>query len=424
MYKTERILVKPNNERHQSVHRLCLHSAKIYNQGLYYLRQAFFNHEKLSWAQVDKLLKCKHSELYNKIPNAISQQILKKLGTDFQSFWQAHKAYNKQPERFKAKPKIPHYVKHKGAKTAIQSAQAISIVDGQLQFPKKLGLAPLTIKCCNFQAALAKKETAIVKEIRYVPHGSCYWIEIIYDEDKTLNENELNKRKIKLNPNNVFSIDLGINNLVTLVSNKADFQPLLFSGKPVKSLNQRFNKQKAELQNKGHKQLINHLAVKRFCQINDYFHKVSHKLIQLCLEHDVGKIVIGKNKDWKQSVNIGKANNQKFVSIPYQSLIDKITYKAQAYGIEVIEQEESYTSKADSLALDTLPKYKKDKKVKPVFSGKRKKRGLYQSSIGKLLNADVNGAINILRKVIGDDFVKSLADKGAVFAPMHWKPVY
>jgi putative transposase len=422
MYKTERILIKPDNGHHKKVHRLCMRSAKVYDQALYYFRQAFFNHETFSWFEADKLLKLKHADLYNQLPNAISQQVIKKLGSDFKSFWQAHKAYKKQPDKFKARPKIPCYRGKKGAKTAIQPAQGLSVIDGQLVFPKKMQLQPLSIHCCKAQALLAKKDTTIIKEIRYVPHGSCYWIEIIYNEAKTLDENQLNKRKIKLNPNNVFSLDLGINNLVTLISNKADFQPLLFSGKPIKSLNQRFNKQKAVLQNKGHKRLMAHQSVKRFCHINDYFHKVSRKIVELCLENDIGKLVIGKNKHWKQDINIGKTNNQKFVSIPYQSLIEKITYKAQAYGIEVIEQEEAYTSKADSLACDPIPRYKKDRKL--VFSGKRKKRGLYQSSVGKLLNADVNGAINILRKVIGDDFVKNLADKGAVFAPMRWKPAH
>ena len=288
-------------------------------------------------------------------------------------------------------------------------------------FPKKLNLEPIKIRCVEQQAALAKSDRAVVKEIRYVPHGSCFWLEIVYEEDKTLNKEVLNKRKVKLNRDNVFSIDLGINNLATLVSNKPDFQPVLFSGKPVKSLNQQFNKRKAELQSLGHRRLIAHMAVTRFCQINDYFHKVSHQIIALCLKEDVGKIVIGKNKDWKQEVNIGKANNQKFVSIPYQSLIDQINYKASRYGIEVVEQEESYTSKADALALDRLP-VKSKSKDKFTFSGKRKLRGLYQSSIGKLVNADVNGSLNILRKVIGDDFIQSLIDKGAVFAPVRWTP--
>ena len=418
MRLTERILLKPNHSHYKNVRKLCALTASVSNQALYYFRQNFFNHENNKWATIDKLMKLKHADKYNAIPSAISQSVIKKTGTDFDAFWKAYRQWQQQPDKFKERPRIPHYQK---LKTAIQPAQGVSVIDEHLVFPKKLNLEPIKIRCVEQQAALAKSDRAIVKEIRYVPHGSCFWLEIVYEEDKTLNKEVLNKRKVKLNRDNVFSIDLGINNLATLVSNKPDFQPVLFSGKPVKSLNQQFNKRKAELQSLGHRRLIAHMAVTRFCQINDYFHKVSHQIIALCLKEDVGKIVIGKNKDWKQEVNIGKANNQTFVSIPYQSLIDQINYKASRYGIEVVEQEESYTSKADALALDHLP-VKSKSKDKFTFSGKRKLRGLYQSSIGKLVNADVNGSLNILRKVIGDDFIQGLIDKGAVFAPVRWTP--
>lgn len=420
MLLTERILIKPNHSHHKGVKALCRETATITNQALYYFRQAFFNHEPIKWAQVDKLMKVRHSDKYDAIPNAISQQVIKKIGTDFKAFWQAYKQWQSHPENFKAKPRIPHYQK---LKTAIQPAQGVSIRDGHLVFPKKLGLIPIKIHCVNEQAVLTKSDNAVVKELRYVPHGSCFWLEIVYEQDKVLSQEHLNKRKTKLNANNLFSLDLGINNLVTLVSNKPGFTPILFSGTPVKSLNQRFNKHKAELQSSGHGRVIAHQSVKRFCQISDYFHKVSHEIIEQCLAEDVGKLVIGINPGWKQQVNIGKVNNQKFVSIPFQSLIDKITYKAKQFGIEVICQEESYTSKADALACDNLPVYGKVK-GKPVFSGRRTKRGLYQSSVGKLINADVNGAINILRKVIGNDFVQGLLDKGAVFAPMRWIPAH
>jgi putative transposase len=421
MLLTERILIKPNHSHYNNVRKLCRETASVSNQALYYFRQSFFNHETIKWAAIDKLLKLKHSDKYNVIPNAISQSVIKKIGTDFKAFWQAYKQWQKQPSKFKAKPKIPNY---RALKTAIQPAQGISIRDGYLIFPSKLSLNPMKIRCASKQSVLAKSENAIVKEIRYVPHGSCFWLEIVYDENKILHQDIINKRKIKLNEKNVLSIDIGVNNLATLVSNKPDFKPVLISGKPVKSLNQRYNKKKAELQSLAHRKMIGHQSVGRFCAINDYFHKVSHYIVELCIQSDIGHIVIGKNSDWKQNVNIGKVNNQKFVSIPFASLISKITYKAEQYGIKVTMQEESYTSKADSLALDTLPTYQKGHSTKHTFSGKRIKRGLYQSVTGKLLNADVNGAINILRKVIGDGFVKNLSNRGAVFAPMRWTPAH
>jgi putative transposase len=165
------------------------------------------------------------------------------------------------------------------------------------------------------------------------------------------------------------------------------------------------------------KSMVEKIGLNRYLKLQDYMHKASNQVIQYCLKNDIGKIVIGKNKDWKQNINIGKVNNQKFVNIPFESLISKIEYKAKNHNIEVILQEESYTSKSDALALDNLPKYNKKDNKKHSFLGKRVKRGLYQSSIGKLINADINGAINILRKAIGDGFVQNLVNKGYVFNP-------
>jgi putative transposase len=163
--------------------------------------------------------------------------------------------------------------------------------------------------------------------------------------------------------------------------------------------------------------MISHRSVKRFCQLNDYMHKASHFIIQQCLQYDIGTIVIGQNQGWKQEVNIGKVNNQHFTSLPHLSLISKIQYKAAQYGIEVIVREESYTSKASALDLDAIPTYEKGKSNVIPFSGKRINRGLYKTSTDLLLNADVNGALNILRKEVGDSFIKSVANEGLVFRP-------
>lgn len=414
--RTERILIKPAHSHFSGVKALCGKARLIHNQALYYMRQSFFDGEILSWQHVDKLLKIRHGSLYGSLPAAMSQNILKVIGQDFKGFWQANKSFKVNPKRFKARPKLPGYGRF--AKTASQPFQSLSIVEGEIQFPKKTGLPSLSVACCCDQKVLAKNDVALVKEIRFVPHGSCFWIEVVYREEQT----QCEKRAVALNPDTVFSLDLGINNLVTIISNKPDFRPVLVNGQIIKSLNQRYNKRVAQLYSKGHTRLIKHLSVKRFCQINDYFHKVSHQVIELCLKENAGRIVIGKNEHWKQGIRIGKVNNQKFVSIPFQSLIDKIQYKAERYGIEVIFQEESYTSKCDHLAGDTLPEAYDGKKH--VFSGKRIKRGLYRSANGKLLNSDVNGAIGILRKakVIGEDFVRNLADKGCVFQPVRWQP--
>lgn len=213
---------------------------------------------------------------------------------------------------------------------------------------------------------------------------------------------------------------MGIDVLMAITSNQAGFQPLLVNGRPIKSLNQYFNQKKAQLMSQGKRQQIERLCIRRYNQILDYFHKCSNKIVQLCLKQDIGTVIIGRNKGWKKEVNIGRVNNQKFTAIPHHQLLEQLRYKLNAIGVRVLEQEESYSSKSDALAGDILPVYEQGKTY--TFAGKRVKRGLYQSSIGKVIHADVNGALNILRKVLGDDFIRDLVHSGCVFQPSYWTP--
>lgn len=413
--RTERILIKPNHQAFVPIKMACINACKIYNSGNYQIRQAFFNGEIIKWASADKIVKLHQEKLYSSIPNAASQAIIKKLGDDWGSFFKALKAFKKSPSKFKKRPKPPKYSDK--IKTYIQPFQALKCVDNYITFPKKMNVDPVKTKCCENQDLLEKVEKRkIIKEIRFVPHGHCFWLEIIYDS----NLNNKKEKKVLLDKERVIGIDLGINNLLTIVSNAKELTPLLVKGKVIKSINQQYNKRKAYYQGQKNIAMIEKLSVKRFCQLNDFFHKVSHNLLQYCLKNNLGKVIIGKNDQWKNEINIGKVNNQKFTAIPYNSLISKIKYKLENYGIEVIENEESYTSKSDALVCDLLPKYNKKQTKKYKFLGKRLKRGLYRSSNKKLINADVNGAINILRKVIGDGFVKNLANKGYVYNPVIW----
>jgi IS605 OrfB family transposase len=183
----------------------------------------------------------------------------------------------------------------------------------------------------------------------------------------------------------------------------------------MKSYNQWFNKKKAKLMffvgNKGTSNKLEKLNNKRNFWIEDKNHKISRFIINYCIKHNIGTIIIGKNKQWKNGINLGKKNNQKFVELPHAKLIDKITYKANLVGIKVELTEESYTSKCDALALETIQKQES-------YLGKRVKRGLFKSSVGKIINADINGAINIARKVIGDSFeIQKVVNSGQVFCP-------
>ena len=213
-------------------------------------------------------------------------------------------------------------------------------------------------------------------------------------------------------------IDLGLDNLVTCVSEDKTF---IVSGKILKSMNQLYNKTKAKLksqkEDKGKRRKwlntdkLQKLEEKRSDFIKDFLHKTSRGIINFCLSNKISKIVVGHNKQWKDSIAIGKQNNQNFVAIPHSQLISCLKYKCELVGIKFIECEESYTSKCDALAFEPVKKHE-------VYLGKRIKRGLFQSSIGKLINADVNGALNILRKVINDSFVRKIIDSGSLFLPV------
>ena len=412
MHRAERILIKPSDTNYRAVSYLCRQAKTVSNCANYLMRQSFLDGKPITWPMVDKMLKQglhQHAS-YDSIPNAMSQAIVKRLGSDWKGYFAALAEWRKSPEKFKARPKIPGYAK--ASKTALMPFQHLSCSGGYIKFPKKTGILPIKVNCQNDQPLKAKGDAQVILEIRFVPHGSCYWLEVVYKKkSSSLDKSVLLDKKKHL------SLDLGINNLATLISDQPGFRPVLINGKPVKSVNHLYNKDVAVLRSSGHSSMIKAKAVKRFCWINDHFHKVSRFVIRTCLEYDIGTIVIGHSHDWKQGISIGKVNNQKFVSIPHAKLIEQIRYKAEEYGIQVIVREESYTSKASALDLDPVPNYNAEHKSKYVFSGRRVKRGLYRSANGREINADVNGAINILRKEIGDGFLKSLADEGLVFRP-------
>ncbi|MBE9562452.1 MAG: IS200/IS605 family accessory protein TnpB-related protein, partial [Proteobacteria bacterium] len=250
-----------------------------------------------------------------------------------------------------------------------------------------------------------------LQQIRIIPKYQHFVIEVVYKKE-VLNE--------KLTHDNILGIDLGLNNLATLVSNQPDVHPMLINGKPLKSINQYFNKKKAKLMsfigNKGTSRSIDRLSKKREQKIDDYLHKASRNIIDYAVETNSGLIIIGENKHWKQEINIGKKNNQNFVSIPFDKFKAMIEYKAEEFGINVVFTEESYTSKSSHLDNDPLPVYKKGESHH--FTGKRINRGLYRWSKG-IINADLNGAIGIIKKVVPEalDLLIEIRNRGAGFAP-------
>ena len=236
-----------------------------------------------------------------------------------------------------------------------------------------------------------------VKEIRIIPKANARFFEIQYIYQAECIQRNLNK-------NNALALDLGINNLVTAVSSNG--KSFIIDGKRLKSINQWYNKRNARLQSIKDKQMLGHRPTNRQKantrdrnnKVNDYMNKAARKIINYCIKNDIGTLVVGYNVTFQRNSDMGKSNNQTFVNIPYGKLREKLEYLCQLNDIVFVKQEESYTSKASFWDKDEIPVYNNDNPKDYTFSGKRIHRGMYQCANGKCLNADVNGALNILRK--------------------------
>jgi putative transposase len=364
-------------------------SKNLYNASLYEIRQHYKETNKhLSYPEVYH--KMKSGVDYKALPAKVSCQTMKKLEDNFQSFFKLVKAFNeKKIEHF---PSIPFYKKEKYGKLerflVVYPKQAL----GFKSFKKegKIQLSKTDIK-------LTTKLTdwSCIKEVRIVPRKKYYIIEIIYF-----------KLEKELKPDNgsYASIDVGINNLMTVAFNDKAIQPLIVNGRPLKSFNQYFNKKlasiKSELEVKNKvktSKRISLLNLKRTNKINDYLHKVTTELANQIELQGVCKVIYGRNKNWKQDVNIGGRNNQNFVSIPMDRMRSMLVYKLLLRGIEMVEREEAYTSKCSFLDLEPIKKHE-------VYAGYRKSRGMFKSRAKGLINADLNGAYNIMRKAIPEVF--------------------
>lgn len=390
MQLAERHIIRNN----KAIEDICFKAARLYNFCNYHRRHAYFGKiKKFGEYELSKLLAEYNQEDYRALPTQSSQQVIKMLFKNWKSYFASLKQYKKHPEKFKTKPKIPKYKDKKGHSICVFTNQQIKLKEGYIHFPKATNIKPLKTKAGN------------VAQVRLIPNANCFVIEVIYEQKP---------QKHDLDKKNFLSLDLGLNNFATSVNNVGS-QPFIINGKVLKSLNQMYNKTKAKLMsyvgNKGTSNRIKQLTLYRNNFIEDKLHKISRYIVNYCIEHKIGTIIIGKNDGWKDSINIGKKNNQKFVCLPHARLIDKISYKAELAGIEMQLPEESHSSKTDHLAYEEMKHHE-------IYLGRRKKRGLFQSSIGKLLNADVNGAIGIARKVFGDSVISQIIDSGFAFNPV------
>jgi IS605 OrfB family transposase len=365
---------------------------------------------------MDKLMQ--RHEAYKALPAKVAQQVLKQLDEAWTDYFKACQAYKEDPSKFTGRPKLPKY-KHKteGRNLLVYTMQAISggITGGKKTLQRgiiKPSQLPIEIK--------TRQNPSTINQVRIVPKKGYYVIEVIY---------ERLEKQASLNPDWYAGIDLGTDNLAAVAANKPDFVSVVVNGRPMKSINQFYNKRKAELQKAlgktGMTKRMERLTNTRNRRIDHYMHTASKRIIDLLVKEEIGTLVVGKNDGWKQEVEMGKRNNQNFVQIPHARFIAMLTYKAELVGIKVLLTEESYTSKASLLDLDPLPKWKKDKSdEKHVFSGKRIKRGLYRAANGRLVNADINGAGNSIRKVVPNAFgSKGIEDGKVVLASLVVHPV-
>lgn len=399
MRLVERHIIKSTDSRYKDLDELCLKSKNLYNQALYRIRQQFFNDKTYkNYYDVNRELHDENNVDYRALPANTSQETLKLVHRNYLSFFTAFKNGIKTA-------RIPKYLdKNKGRQIVIYN---------HMTLPSKL-LREGIIKLPKSNLFFKTKKT-MVKQVRIVPKNNYIVIEVIY---------EANEKELLTDNERYTSIDLGIDNLATCTSNVC--KPFIINGKTIKSINQYYNKKKSKLQSELEiknktktSKHIQRLSLKRNNKINDYFHKASRYIVNHLVSHFINTLVIGKNNGWKQETNIGRVNNQKFVSIPHNKFIDMLKYKCQMKGISVILVEESYTSKASFFDNDYIPTYRKDDdKFSP--HGRRVKRGLYKTKDGMLINADVNGSLNILRKqlnVVCDDIVCP-ADRGLVMNPL------
>ena len=383
-----------SKEQYQTLRELCQLSNNLYNVALYNIRQYFFN-QKLFLTYESNYHECKDNENYTMLQAGVAQQTLKVADRSFKSFFNLLKKCKTGDYRYHD-VKIPHYRKKGGYFNLILSTNAISVKNGYFKLPI----------CREYRKAHPNMEDILIpypdrlndaelKEVRICPYdnGRYFKIQYVY---------HWYKEEVNVNPANIMAIDLGVENLATCTSNVGT--PFIMDGRKLKSINQYWNKEKARLQSIAMKQgqrtthRINHITAKRNNQVKDIIKKSARYIINNCIEHQIGTLIVGYNKDFKRSVNIGKVNNQNFVQIPLGDFRQQLEFLCWTYSIEYIEQEEGYTSKSSFIDNDILPEYKAEQPYLGRFSGKRIYRGLYQSADGTVINADVNGSANIGRK--------------------------
>ncbi len=369
-------------------------SKNLYNVALYETRQRFLKDEYwIRYTQLWRMLKDHPCYLFlkNLCGSHPPQQVLKQVDDAWKSFFDAMKMWKSESAKFLRRPKPPSYKPKNGHNIVYFTAQQSRVTSGIIQVTKR---------AMNHGFPKIKTDIQHLKGVRIVPYGDRYNFDLVYEKEKI---------DLQLSRKNVLGIDLGITNLVT-VSDNCGHEPLLIKGGIVKSVNQYYNKQLAKyksLTKKCNNAYVSNRILRilrlRNNKIRDIFHKISRKIIKLCIQRNIGFIIIGYNEGWKYKVNIGKKTNQNFVSIPFLKLIKQIEYKGAMVGIDVVRVTEEFTSQTCS-------------NCGLVRRANRKYRGLYIcKKCGSVINADVNASINIMKKVVSESI--KIGDRGCMYRP-------
>ena len=412
LQQVERIQLK----RSAQLYQLCHLAKNLYNDANYIVKETYKTQTvpsgKKKWIRYLELYhQLKKKQSYTDLPAQVAQQVLRLVDKNWKAFFNAVKDWKQNPDKYEKKPKPPHYKPHDGECLATFPNQSARIWynDSEnrhyLKFNYKAKLPPVPLSRDRVHAYLE------FNQVRILPRGSYYILEIVYEKEIQ----EANTSKDRM-----IALDLGVRNTVTVVNN-VGLRPFIVKGGPVKSVNQYFNKLKAKYHEMNANNGIqrNTLRIKRIQRtrnnkINDLFHKLSRALVDYCLVHKLGRIVIGYNEGWKQKCKMGKRNNQNFVNIPFDRLISQIQYKAELVGIEVVKVEESHTSKCSFLDNEPIRHHDNYVGTRGVYRSQKVggngkiSHGLFKTATGKIINSDVNGAYNILRKA----FPKAIAADG------------
>ena len=367
---TQQIVVSNKSSKFAQLDELCFLSKNLYNVVLYHIRQYYKETGKyLTYNKLAKTLSDSNNLDYRAMPYAQSaQQVLKQVDNQYKAFYASIKSKKMKGK----KVRLPKYKdKENGRNIFIYTNQGAKVSNGVVYLKTKQGTL-------SFKTVADK-----IQQVRLVPRANHIIVEIIYNKEC----------EIKQDNNRYASIDLGLDNLCTLTSNSV--QSIIINGKPLKSVNHHYNKTKAKLQSKLQRgkyssKRISRLTLRRNRKIKDYMHKISRKIVEYMEANSLNTLFVGKNVGWKDSINLCRTNNQNFVSIPYNMLIQMLEYKCRLAGINFVIVNEAYTSKCSFLDREKISKH-------DSYAGRRVKRGLFISSNGIMINADVNGSLNIMR---------------------------